>query len=303
MPKKSNNFQEQFIKLALRRLPHHIALHIASRLRSKTGVSLLDSYAKKRFIVKVKLKSFSHKEQKQYKTAIFQTTLWHGSGRFQYSNGKIIDTLESILKSGSIRPIEDAYAIFSGGRLMKSISLTRLRAIARCYADMHGKGYRESNRYGDALTLTSYYYGLFYARLYTRHYRMMKRYYKIWHKHTHNDKGHNTWGKKSNKDAEDVWDIFGLGSDIPGNYPIIFGIKGVKEATQLSSTFRDYEVRTENNINLDDITHVEVPSSKVKEAEMLVKKYGLDIPVYSIELGELVASQMPFSTLMGLAIK
>ena len=59
--------------------------------------------------------------------------------------------------------------------------------MARSYADMHGLGWKEKNRYGDALTWTSYYYSLFYARLFTvngvkvlrrwktgAHYRMMK---------------------------------------------------------------------------------------------------------------------------------
>lgn len=299
----TDNFQRQFIRLVLRRLPHHISLYTASKLHSKTAVKLLDSYAKKHIIASGKLQSFSAKEQQQYKSTTHQATLWHGSGRFQYSNGEIIDVLKSILASGAIRPVEDAYAIFSGGRLMRSISLTRLRIIARCYADMHGKGYHEPNRYGDALTLTSYHYGLFYARLYTIHYRKIKQYYKIWHKHTHDDNGHNTWGKKSNKGAEDVWDVFGLGSDISGNYPIVFGIKDVKGTTELSSVFRDYEVRTENTISIGNLTHIEVPLSKVKETEVLIANHQLNTPVYPIELGELMASQTPFSELLGLAAK
>ena len=299
----ANNFQRQFVALALRRLPHHAALYAASKLHSQGAVKLLDSYAKKHIIAKAKIKSFSTEEQRRYEVAISRTSLWHGSGRFQYSNGEVVDVLNGILTSGAIRPIEDAYAIFSGGRLMSSISLTRLRAIARCYADMHGKGYREPGRYGDALTLTSYHYGLFYARLYVVHYRKIRRYYKIWHKHTHDGNGHNTWGKKSNKNAKDVWDVFGLGSDIPNNYPIIFGVKNIEDTAWLSSTFRDYEVRTENGIGLDNLTHIEVPAFRLKETEAMIKDHKLNIPVYPIELGELVASQTPFSELLGLAIK
>ncbi len=297
----TNNFQRRFIKLALCRLPHHTALYIASKLHTKAVIKLLDSYAKKRIITQSKMRPFSAEEQRNYRATIHQTTLWHGSGRFQYSNDKVVDVLKGILTSGSIRPVEDAYAIFSGGKLMSSISLTRLRIIARCYADTHGKGYREPNRYGDALTLASYHYGLFFARLYATHYRKTRQYYKIWYTHTHDEQGHSTWGKKSNNDAKDVWDVFGLGSDIPGNYPVIFGIKRVTDVTQLSSLFSEYEVRTEKNISLDSLTHIEVPLSKVEETKLLITDRGLKVPIYPIELGELVASQTPFSKLMGLA--
>lgn len=58
----TNNFQRQFIRLAFRRLPHHIALYTASKLHSKTAVKLLDSYAKKRIIASGKLQTFSVKD-------------------------------------------------------------------------------------------------------------------------------------------------------------------------------------------------------------------------------------------------
>jgi hypothetical protein len=193
----ANDFQKQFIRLALRRLPHHVALYTARKVHSRHFIKTLDAWAKKHIIGNTKLRGFSSDEQERYMSAVSKAALWHGTGCYQYSQGKVVDVLECIVATGSIRPIEDAYAIFSGGKLMSSISLTRLRIIARCYADMHGKGYREPNRYGDALAWTSYHYGLFYARLYTVHYGKIRRYYKTWYQLTHDENGHNTWGQKS----------------------------------------------------------------------------------------------------------
>ena len=301
MAESTNTFQKQFVRRALKYLPHHFALYISSKMHARPFIRALDMWARRHIVGKVVLSDFTSDERQHYISTVHKTTLWHGTGRLQYSNGKVVDVLQNILATGAIRPTQDAYAIFSGGKIMHSISLTGLRIIARCYADTHGKGYREPNRYGDALTWTSYHYGLFYARLYTLHYRRVKQYYKAWHRLTHDQNGHNTWGKKSNQSAQDVWDIFGLGSDIPGNYPIIFGIKEIKDSTPLSSVFRDYEVRTEKDIDVHCITHLEVPLSDIKQTEELLAKYSVKLPVLPIELGERIASQMPFSKLLGLS--
>ena len=183
---------------------------------------------------------------------------------------------------------------------MHSISLTPHRIIARSYADIHGKGYKEPNRYGDALMWTSYFYGLFYAKLYTRNAITLKRFYKKWHKLTHDTNGDNTWGKKVNKSAQDVWDVFGLGSDIADNYPILIGVRRVEQQVNLSPVFKAYEVRTPVGIAIQDITHVEVPQDKVTSTKAFIESYGLVIPVLPIELGELQASHKTFSELLGL---
>jgi hypothetical protein len=303
MNSKPNDYQRLFIRLALKRLPHHFALSLASRVHFIWLIATLDRYAKKRFIGKPELLQFSETDIYHYNSLTNNTTLWHGTGRYQHSANGDIDVLESILKRGSLRPVEDAYAIFSGGKIMQSISLTKLRIIARSYADTNGKGFREPNRYGNALMWASYYYGLFYAYQYTRGYFSIRKYYKTWHSHTHDERGHNTWGKKTNRDAKYVWDIFGLGSDIKGNYPVIFGIKEIDGRIELSPIFNKYEVRTSSGIRLDQLTHIEVPSVYIAEIKGLLGKHGLTIPVESIEAGEVKASRTKFSTLLGYDIK
>lgn len=303
MNTKTNNYQRLFVRLALKRLPHHLTLSVAAKVRFTWLVRKLDKRAKKRFIQKTKLSQFCEADQQCYEELTKNTTLWHGTGRYQHSIDGDIDVLESILKRGGLRPVEDAYAIFSDGKIMQSISLTPLRIIARSYADANGKGFREQNRYGDALMWTSYYYGLFYARLYTRDYSSMRKHYKTWHSLTHDENGHNTWGKKTNRLAEDVWDIFGLGSDIEDNYPIVFGIKDIDEKIDLSPTFSKHEIRTSSEIKLRQLSHIEVPKIHVSAVKALLSKHQQAIPVSSIEVGELKASRTAFSALLGYGAK
>lgn len=294
-----NDYQDRFIAMAKKRLTHHITLYAASKGRQRRLVKRLDAYARDNIIGAVDLMDFAQEDITRYGRVSRETVLWHGSGRYQHAGGKAADVLGSILSAGSIRPVEDAYGIFSDGKVMTTISLTRYRMIARSYADIHGRGYREPHRYGDALTWTSYHYGLFYARAYTTHRRKLKKYYDAWHALTHDDNGHNTWGKKANLSAKDVWDVFGLGSDIPGNYPILYGLKDIRDTVRLAPVYQDYEVRVSRNIKLDEITHLEVPLSKVGEVREILAAHKVEVPVEPIELGELVASRRSFSSLLG----
>ena len=171
--------------------------------------------------------------------------------------------------------------------------------MARSYADMHGLGWKEKNRYGDALTWTSYYYSLFYARLFTVNWVKMLRRWKTWRTLSHDENGDNTWGKKVNKQARDVWDIFCLGSDISGNYPILIGVRSLDSQLKLEKPMSHYEVRADKRIGVANISHIEVPRDKQDEMRELLLSYGIDIPVTSIELGEYVSMQKRFTELLG----
>lgn len=301
--RQSNNFQWQFIKLALLFLPHHLLLWSACKLRWQWAIVNLNHIARSRIVGRTNLQSYSNVELDDYGIAIAATQFWHGTGRFQYGlDGEVVDVLESMLRSAGTRPRSDAYAIFSGGEIMSSTSLTRLRIIARCYADIHGLGWREPHRYGNALVMTAYHYGLFYARLYTQGYFAVRKYYAKWHSLTHDDAGKNTWGQKVHFQAQDVWDVFGLGSDIVGNYPILIGIRGISKTVPLSKYFRDYEVRVDRPIRFDEMTHLEVPQARLTEVKKLLEKFDCNLPVLAIECGELVASKCRFSQLLGLEI-
>ena len=171
--------------------------------------------------------------------------------------------------------------------------------MARSYADMHGLGWKEKNRYDDALTWTSYYYSLFYARLFTVNGVKVLRRWKTWRTLSHDENGDNTWGKKVNKQARDVWDIFCLGSDILGNYPILIGVRSLDSQLKLEKPMSHYEVRADKRIGVANISHIEVPRDKQDEMRELLLSYGIDIPVTSIELGEYVSTQKRFTELLG----
>jgi hypothetical protein len=298
---RDNGYQKLFIKKLLRYLPHHLLLAITHKVRLRSAEKLLGSIAQKRIITTKTLRRFSSSEIAEYQKLTRDTQFWHGTGRWQHGERSIIDVLKSFCDTGGLKPARDVYAVFGGSdqHIIHSISLCRSRMVARSYADMHGLGWKEKNRYGDALTWTSYYYSLFYARLFTISGITMLRRWKTWRSLSHDEHGDNTWGKKVNTQARDVWDIFCLGSDIPSNYPILIGIKHLASQVELEKPMRYYEARADKRIAITDISHIEVPYNKQKEVRRLLLAHNIALPVMSIELGECVSAQKSFTELLG----
>ena len=261
----------------------------------------LDTIAKRRIINVNDSLSFDNSEIREYQKITKDTQLWHGTGRWQYGKDSIVDVMKGFCDIAGLKPSRDVYAVFGGSdqHIVHSISLCRSRMVARSYADMHGLGWKEKNRYGDALTWTSYYYSLFYARLFTVNGVKMLRRWKTWRTLSHDENGDNTWGKKVNKQARDVWDVFCLGSDISGNYPILIGVRSLDSQLKLEKPMSHYEVRADKRIGVANISHIEVPRDKQDEMRELLLSYGIDIPVTSIELGECASAQKRFTELLG----
>lgn len=296
--KNSNYYQNIFILKALLYLPHHLLLSIFVKIKFKLGIRLLDILAKLFILKNTKTITFTKIELDSYLETTKNSKYWHGTGKYHYNNGAIIDVLLNIIKAKGLTPKKDVYGVVLNGKITNTVSLSTSRIIARSYSDINGKGKFEVNRYGDALTWVSYYYGLFYAHLYTFDLYKIIKYYKMWHQLSHNIDGHNKWGKKTNKSAKDVWDIFYLGSDIELNFPVLFGINTLDSRLAIDKKYQKYEVRSSKLINLTDFSHIEVPLKKVEEVNILLKNNNIDIPVYSIELGEYAASKQPFSKLL-----
>ena len=298
---KDNGYQKLFIKKLLRYLPHHLLLAINHKVRLRYAEKLLGRMALKRIIKTKPLCQFSSSEMSEYQKLTKGTQFWHGTGRWQHGEHGTVDVLKSLCDTAGLKPARDVYAVFGGSdrHIVHSVSLCRSRMVARSYADMHGLGWKEKNRYGDALTWTSYYYSLFYARLFTVDGVKMLRRWKTWRTLSHDENGDNTWGKKVNKQARDVWDIFCLGSDISGNYPILIGVKSLDSQLKLEKPMSHYEVRADKRIGVANISHIEVPRDKQDEMRELLLSCGIDIPVTSIELGECVSIQKRFTELLG----
>ncbi|QCT42393.1 hypothetical protein [Candidatus Nanosynbacter featherlites] len=298
---KDNGYQKLFIKKLLRYLPHHLLLAITHKVRLRYAEKLLGSTAQKRIITTKTLRRFSSSEIAEYQKLTQDTQFWHGTGRWQHGERGTINVLKSFCDTGGLKPARDVYAVFGGSdqHIIHSISLCRSRMVARSYADMHGLGWKEKNRYGDALTWTSYYYSLFYARLFTVSGITMLRRWKTWRSLSHDEHGDNTWGKKVNRQARDVWDIFCLGSDIPGNYPILIGVKELASQVELEKPMRYYEVRADRLIAITNISHIEVPYDKQEEVHAVLLAHNIALPVTSIELGECVSAKKSFTELLG----
>ena len=262
----------------------------------------LDTIAKRKIINVNDSLSFDNSEIREYQKLTKDTQLWHGTGRWQHGKDGIVDVMKSFCDIAGLKPSRDVYAVFGGSdrHIVHSVSLCRSRMVARSYADMHGLGWKEKNRYGDALTWTSYYYSLFYVRLFTVNGVKMLRRWKTWRTLSHDENGDNTWGKKVNKQAHDVWDVFCLGSDIAGNYPILIGVKHLDSHLKLEKPMCQYEVRTDRPIDITNISHIEVPHEKQVEVRQLLLSRGIHLPVTSIELGEYCSAQQQFIELLGL---
>ena len=298
---RDNGYQKLFIKKLLRYLPHHLLLATTHKVRLRYAEKLLGSIAQKRIVTTKTLRRFSSSEIAKYQKLTQGTQFWHGTGRWQHDEHGTVDVLKSFCDTGGLKPARDVYAVFGGSdqHIIHSISLCRSRMVARSYADMHGLGWKEKNRYGDALTWTSYYYSLFYTHLFTVNGIKMLRRWKTWRSLSHDEHGDNTWGKKVNKQARDVWDVFYLGSDIPGNYPILIGIKELASQVKLEKPMRYYEVRADRRIAITDISHIEVPYDKQEEVRAVLLAHKIALPVTSIELGECVSAQKSFTELLG----
>ena len=293
-------YRQDFWRQAIRSLPYQYGLALSTKLRSTSVTKKLE---RRRDVElnKAELKIYSISDQNTYQQTIATTLLWHGSGRLQHEKSHIKDVFTSILKTGSLNPLRDDYALLLGGSSMHTISTTPLRLIGRSYADIHGRGKFEPNRYGSSLLWISYFYGRFFAETVTRHGITMARNRSRFFTAIKDNSGTTPWGKKVHTQAEYVWDVFSSGSDIPNNYPILFGIARYGATAQLPGVFGRKELRLTEAIKISDLSHIEVPEAKIEEIQLLLSEHGYSVPVYPIELGELISSRETFSVLVGIA--
>lgn len=295
----ARDYQKRFWMLAARQLPHHTLLIVSTKLRAQPITRLLRK-APRAISGKPELKTYPSQDVDTYLASVERTKLWHGTGRFQHHGDRVVDVLQAILKNGSLNPASDVYALLVGGDQMVSISTTPYRVIARSYADTHGKGEAEPHRFGSSLWWAAYCYSVFYGELFTRYGVKTLRNWSKWDKASADQTGERQWGKKVHTQAISVWDVFGSGSDIAENYPIVFGVMRYGVAVKLPNPMARVEIRLTEQIELADISHIEVPEARVNEVVSRMAEYGYDIPVFPIELGEFVSSTQSVGELLGI---
>ena len=225
---------------------------------------------------------------------------WHGTGRYHRTpDGKTTDILESIAASGQIKPSIDV--ITANQKPVESISVAPSRMYARYYAERHfqrGKGLE--NAYG-SLHFWHGVFGTSTAIEVFRNFDIVRRgEYKPdfmtsgdarTRRREHNEMRRVARGvEKPGKE---------LGSTIPGNYPILFGIKeGAIEPAEILKFLSKHETRSLDPVPLAELTHVEVPQEHVDETRAILEEHRVELPVIPMEIGEEYVSQFPFTQLV-----
>jgi hypothetical protein len=210
--------------------------------------------------------------------------------------------LESILTDGYLAAHKDVW-IKVRGEFVKTISLAPSRMHARLYAHIHlYEGVWLKYVFGG----TKFWMGFFIL--------LGLRELRYWRKRNKTGLTYNlrpgrellrqarAWGSAiRNLDTMRVlplWRAYDLRSDIPGNHPILFGIK--KSATRQGKgvpVFSKIEVRIQDSLPLSQVSHIEVPLEHVAATAQLLEENGVTLPVIPLEFGELYCSQLPLTKL------
>ncbi len=229
-------------------------------------------------------------ETQSITNALNDTTYWHGSGRFQYRDGTVIDLLQIVAEQGRLEPQLDH---FDTTGPMQSLSLAHSRIYGRAYADIHrNKQESYSERYGSAEFWATMFLGdsgLISAKE-VGGYRKALRQIRA--------NGSHDWHRKINKKQLNLVGNFREGSDIAGNYPILYGVTKIA-LTKTSRAIAAHEIRTTKPIELaKHITHIEVPRERIAETKAILQAHGhSSIPVLAIEDFERFARTQPYSLL------
>lgn len=220
-----------------------------------------------------------------------QTEYWHGTGRYQYRDGEVIDVLKGMIEQGGLLPHRDDIDLVGA---MDSVSLARSRTYARAYADMHENGER-GKRNGSALLWAAAFIGPLALEIAKEG--------KVWRsenrqriKEHFSASNSAKWHEKVRQEPTGTLGIFARGSDIQGNYPILFGIKeGTVTPAKTSESVAVHEVRSTEPICFSNLTHIEVPEIRVLETQAMLKEAGYEVPVMAIEDFEAYASHRSFA--------
>lgn len=243
-----------------------------------------------------------NKAQVEYQRAAKDTEYWHGTGRYQYGNdGQVIDILQSVFKNGGLIPQhEDNYNPEQAGQLSTSLGLNR--DVSLKYADANNKNptaiernltwqafFQHWEDTKEAIAERTKAKGR--AEGKTDEEAMAERWQQIqkqrpYASHYRKNAGH-----------EPVKETFMAGSDIEGNYSMLFGVRHLDTAKSPEG-LANHEVRVEGGVPLNQITHIEVPRDKINETQERIHsikerlssegKNIPEIPVVAIETGEQV---------------
>jgi hypothetical protein len=204
---------------------------------------------------------------------------WHGTGRYKYENGEVADVLGCIVADGGLIPHTDDWDMKRG--MMQTISTARSRSYARLYASLF---FPPGKRTIKELVLRLVWSCQFFL---TSKWVAWQEYPPPQPHILNLKKKLAAWTVKLAKRPQSfAWLFLWGGTDIPGNYPILIGIrKGAVHPTRGSRFIDLHEDRSEQPIRIADFTHVEVPAEYVKEVSRFLENAGYTLPVISLESG------------------
>ena len=203
-------------------------------------------------------------------------SFWHGSGRYKYVEGEVVDVLKEILCTASLVPYIDIWD--QKRQDVHSISVAPSRSYARLYASLF---YPASQRSLGELWKRfawSCRYLLPSIWIWLREYGL--RPFIIDHKTKTS-----SWIAKLSTKPQSLFYLFLWGgTDITTNYPILIGIRPGAYATTSGSRFVDlYEDRIVEPIPIKNFTHIEVPTNRVQETLNLIRSAGYMFPAIALE--------------------
>ncbi len=206
-----------------------------------------------------------------------QTTLWHGTGRYKYENGEVIDILRGIIESEGLVPNKDDWDMKRG--LSQTVSFARDYSYARLYASLflppRDRNFKELVR---RLVLS--------VRFFLPSKWVAYGEYTPFRPHILDlRKKLKKWGQKLTTKPPRFFTVLFLwgGTDISNNYPVIIGVKSTAVKGTKGSRFVDlYEERSEQVVSIGDFINIEVPEGRVFEVVELFKDTGWNIPVTPI---------------------
>ncbi|MFC1810560.1 hypothetical protein ACFLZH_03605 [Patescibacteria group bacterium] len=289
-------------------------------------MSLLDSYSRlvllasdsrksKEFFDDLGIKKLFLEIRLRINHVLEKTEFFHGTGRKSYKldgDSETQDNLITLVNEG-LAPREDIFndSLFEG-EVDSTVSLTRQRMYARCYACMNLPEETDLQyEYGSRKFWITYFFrkmilfGLKDEKLLGR---TIKNWIKtrdeqakfiekskLWARTIRND------DKYSKKPRIGALQLLKSGkSTIPDNHPLIIGIrKGkVDPLENPNPTFAKYEERTSQAIPPKHWSYLGVPLANIEEFNVALEELGLNLDVLPMELVELCMADMDFEKLI-----
>ncbi|MEK6909694.1 MAG: hypothetical protein AABW61_01295 [Candidatus Aenigmatarchaeota archaeon] len=225
-----------------------------------------------------------------------QVWRWHGTGRYRYVEGEVVDLFGYILKNKAVLPQRDILDHTRGEMFSVSTSLSRL--YASLYAQIFfEKGKNLRNRFQTGVDWLYYLVAIAWSATINDRKLLNKQFRESFLGADKTAYFHAKYTKQPIRNK----DLFEGGlSDIEGNYPMLIGLgKGAFQEAEIAKVLQRHESRSETPISLWNFTHIEVPEENVPEIKRLLEEDGVNnIPVIPIEWGEEFSKSLPIIHLL-----